>query len=100
VGRQEGITANQIRDLAQFESSSHFSELEKLVLCLAVAITRTPATVPEELFARLRSEFSERALVELSGAIAWENNRAPCNRVFAIKPAEYSKGQFCPLPEN
>jgi alkylhydroperoxidase family enzyme len=70
------------------------------VLGLAVAITHTPATVSEQLFARLRSEFSERALVELSGAIAWENNRSRFNRVFAIESAGYSKGQFCPLPEH
>ncbi len=63
-----------------------FSELEKLVLRLAVAITRTPATASQELFTRLRSELSELALV--SEAMAWENNRARFNRVFAIESAE------------
>ncbi|HXW17816.1 MAG TPA: hypothetical protein VEJ39_05915 [Candidatus Acidoferrales bacterium] len=87
-------------DLAQFERSAHFTEREKLVLRLTVALTRTPAEVPDELFATLRGEFSEPELVELTNAIAWENYRARFNRTFAIESENFSKGQFCPLPER
>jgi alkylhydroperoxidase family enzyme len=87
-------------DLAHFESSSHFNEREKLVLRLAVALTRTPADVPDELFAALRGDFSEAQLVELNAAIAWENYRARFNRTFAIEPEGFSKGQLCPMPET
>jgi alkylhydroperoxidase family enzyme len=44
-----------------------------MVLQLAMALTRTPSEVSDDLFAALRFEFSERELVELSSAIAWEN---------------------------
>jgi alkylhydroperoxidase family enzyme len=84
--------------LAQFEFSPHFSNREKLVLRLVTSLTSTPADVPDELFASLRIEFSERELVELSSAIAWENYRARFNRTFAIEAEGFSKGQFCPLP--
>lgn len=86
--------------MTQFESSPHFNKREKLVLRLVTSLTRTPADVPDELFAALRAEFSERELVELSSAIAWENYRARFNRAFAIEAEGFSKGHFCPLPER
>lgn len=100
MGRKAGVTEAQFRDLAGFESSPHFNNREKLVLRLVTALTRTPAEVPDELFVALRSEFSERELVELNAAIAWENYRARFNRTFAIESEGFSKGQFCPLPER
>jgi alkylhydroperoxidase family enzyme len=100
VGGKEGVTEEQLLDLAQFESSAHFNEREKLVLRLAVALTRTPADVSDELYAALRREFSEAQLVELNAAIAWENYRARFNRTFAIEAEGFSKGQFCPLRER
>jgi len=100
VGRKSGITEAQLRDVAVFEASEAFSGTEKLVLRLAAAMTRTPASVDDELFAALRREFSEVQLVELSTAIAWENYRARFNRVFGVQAEGFSKGAFCPLPER
>jgi len=70
------------------------------VLRLTVALSRTPADVPDDLFEALRKHFSERELVELNSAIAWENYRARFNRTFAIEAEGFSKGKFCPLPER
>jgi alkylhydroperoxidase family enzyme len=63
-------------------------------------MTRTPATITDELYASLRKHFSERELVELSATISWENYRARFNRTFAIAAENFSEGQFCPLPER
>jgi alkylhydroperoxidase family enzyme len=94
------VTEEQLYDLARFETSEHFDRREKVVLRLAVALTRTPADVSDELFEALTVEFSERELVELSATITWENYRARFNRTFAIQSDGYSKGKFCPLPER
>jgi len=80
--------------------SEHFNDAERLVLRLTVALTCTPAEVSDELFQALRKQFSESQLVELSSAISWENYRARFNRTFAIEPENFSKGQYCPLPER
>ena len=64
-----------------------------------VSLTKTPATVDDQLFAALRAEFTEPQLVELATAIAWENYRARFNRTFAILADGFSEGAFCPLPE-
>jgi alkylhydroperoxidase family enzyme len=87
-------------DMARFESSANFTETEKNVLRLTVALTRTPAEVSDELFAALRREFSERQIVELTAAVAWENYRARFNRAFGIQAEGFSHGKFCPLPER
>jgi alkylhydroperoxidase family enzyme len=51
----------------------------------------TPANVSDELYARLRAEFSEEQLLELSSQIAFENFRARLNRVFDVQSDELYK---------
>jgi len=100
VGRKAGIREQQLRDLPGFEDSAAFNPVERLVLQLAVAMSRTPATIGDELFATLRAQFSEGQLTELTMAIAWENHRARFNRVFGVAAEGFSEGAFCPLPEK
>lgn len=100
MSRKAGITEEQLHDLANFEESRAFSSAEKLVLQMAAGMTRTPAFVDDELFARLLREFSEPQLAELATAIAWENHRARFNRAFNIPAENFSQGAFCPLPET
>ncbi len=99
MGRKAGVNEDQLRTLADFEASPHFDETEKLVLRLTVELTRTPASVADELYTALRLQFSEAALVELNAAICWENYRARFNRTFEVEPEGFSQGQYCPLPE-
>ena len=94
------MTEEQIRDLPRYRESPAFSEEERMVLNLAVEMTRTPVEVPPDLLARLRRRFSEAQLVELAAATAWENYRARFNRVFGVRPAGFSEGAFCALPEH
>ncbi len=61
-----------------------FDADQKLVLELADAVSATPAQVTDEMRERLRKRFSTPQLVELGGAIAWENYRARSNRVFGF----------------
>ena len=82
-----------------YKQSSVFSLLEKLVLDYAVAITKTPADVPDELFTKLRQHFNEAQLVELTATIAWENYRARFNRAFGIESQNFSEHAYCPMPE-
>ena len=100
MSRKTGITEKQLSELSRFENSAEFDNDEKLVLRLAVAVTRTPSDVSDDLFAALRRRFSERELVGLNAAISWENYRARFNRTFAVDPEDFSKGAFCPLPEH
>lgn len=94
------MTEEQIQDLPRYRESPAFSDEERMVLDLAVEMTRTPVEVPPDLLERLNRRFSEAQLVELASAIAWENYRARFNRVFGVRPAGFSEGAFCALPER
>jgi len=98
VGRKHGVTDQQVFDLATFETSSAFSDVEKLVLRYAVGMSRTPVEVSDELFNDLRTHFDEKQMVELTAAIAWENYRARFNHAFGIEAEGFSEGAACALP--
>lgn len=87
-------------DLAAWERSERFTDVERAVLRLAEAMTAAPATVSAELFAELREHFDDGQVVELASSLAWENYRARFNRVFEVEAEGYSEGAFCPLPER
>lgn len=90
----------KLRELSDFETGPAFSELERLVLRYADALTSVPADVPDELFDGLRRYFDEGQMVELTSAIAWENYRARFNRAFEIPSDGFSDGAFCVLPDR
>jgi len=60
-------------------------------------MTQTPVTVSDALFARLRERFSDRELVELTSAIAWENYRARFDHAFGIEAENFTEGAVCAL---
>jgi len=65
------------------------------VLEYADAMTQTPVEVSDALFARLRGRFSDRQLVELTSAIAWENYRARFDHAFGIEAENFAEGAVC-----
>lgn len=100
MGRKQGITEDQLLDLNHYATSPHFSEREKVALELVDAITREPADLSDDLFARLNKQYSYPELVELAAAAAFENYRARFNRVFNIGSAEFTEGAGCALPAH
>ena len=98
MGRKQGVTEQQLLDLAAFETSAAFTEVEKLVLRYAVAMTQTPVEVSDDLFAELQREFTPKQLVELTSAIAWENYRARFDHAFGIEAEGFSEGAVCAVP--
>jgi alkylhydroperoxidase family enzyme len=58
---------------------------------LADAMVSAPANISDDLFARLREQFTEEQLIELSAHIAFENFRARWNRVFDVGSDELYK---------
>lgn len=95
-----GITAQQLRELPEYETSKAFGDAERAALDLAVAMARTPTDIPGELTARLRKHLDEGQLVELAATIAWEHYQARFNRVFGVHSSGFSEGAFCALPET
>ena len=95
MGRDVGITDEQLADLAAFETSPHFDRREKAVLRYAEGMTRTPADVSDAVFDEIQALFSTEQIVELTTAIALENFRARFNCALKIE----SDG-LCMLPPD
>ena len=87
VGRKAGLDAKKL-SAVQGEDFAGFSERERLAVELADQMVATPANISDEFYGRLREEFSEEQLLELSSQIAFENFRARLNRVFDVKSDE------------
>jgi 4-carboxymuconolactone decarboxylase len=93
-----GLTEQQLLALSEFEGSPAFTDLEKLVLQYARAITQTPVEVSDDLFENLSRHLSPKQMVELTSAIAWENYRARFDHAFGIESEGFSAGAVCPVP--
>lgn len=97
---RHGVSEAKLRALPSYRDSDELTDVERLVLDLAVGMTRTPVDVPDELFARLRERFDEAQLVELCSEIAVENYRARFNWSFGIGSQGFvGEGAYCLRPE-
>jgi alkylhydroperoxidase family enzyme len=84
VGSALGIPVEKIEALAEYATSPHYSEAERVALEYADAITITDRDVSDELFAKVRQFYDDDELVELTAAIAWENASSKFNRAFRV----------------
>ena len=83
VGRKAGLTPEKIK-AATHGDFTVLNDTERLVIELADAMVTAPANVSDDLYARLRQQFSEEQLMELGAQIAFENYRARWNRIFDV----------------
>lgn len=97
-----GITEQQLRDLPRYEESTAYTDLEKLVIGYAEAMTRTPAVGDDlaDLRRRLAEHLSETQIVELAMTVAWENQRARLNQSLGVRPTGMADGLACAVPER
>jgi len=84
VSRRAGLSDAKLLAVLS-DNRTPFNDTERLVIELADAMTDTPATVSDDLYARLRKQFSEEQLMQLGAQIAFENYRARWNRIFDME---------------
>jgi alkylhydroperoxidase family enzyme len=82
---QSGVTEDKIRAVEQAATSPLFDETERAALAYAEAMTITGQRVGDDLFARLRTRFSEAQVVELTAAVALENFRSKFNVALGVE---------------
>jgi 4-carboxymuconolactone decarboxylase len=98
IARQWGISDAELLALPHYRTSPLFSELDKLVLDYAVAMSRTPAAATDALVAELRRRLDDRQIVELTHFIALENMRGRFNSALGIGQTGFSAGMVCAVP--
>jgi alkylhydroperoxidase family enzyme len=84
VGRKAGLSDAKLLAVLS-DQRTLFNDTERLAIELADAMTDTPANVSDDLYARLRKQFSEEQLMQLGAQIAFENYRARWNRIFDVE---------------
>jgi alkylhydroperoxidase family enzyme len=96
VGRKAGLTDEKLLAV-RGNDFTLFNGIERLVIELADAMVATPSNIDDDLYARLRNQFSEEQLLQLSAQIAFENYRARLNRVFDVESDELYKPEKADL---
>jgi AhpD family alkylhydroperoxidase len=100
IARRSGVSDEQLLALPRFRESGAFDAQEKLVLEYAVAMSRTPVEVSDELFALLREQFDDAQIVELTSLIALENMRGRFNLALGFGSSGLTEGMVCAAPEG
>jgi alkylhydroperoxidase family enzyme len=95
----QGITDEQLRSLPDYEHSPLFTEEERAVLRYADAMTRTPVWMPDNVFEALKALYTDRQILEITAAIAWENFGARVNHALDLE-AEGVAGRVCLVPQE
>ncbi|WP_328409485.1 carboxymuconolactone decarboxylase family protein [Nocardia sp. NBC_00403] len=100
VARSSGLTEQQLTDLPRYRTSDAYSDLERLVISFAEAMTATPATELDDLRTALLAQLTKAQVTELATTIAWENERARLNQGLGVRPTGMADGMACALPER
>jgi AhpD family alkylhydroperoxidase len=99
IARGWGLTDEELLAMADYRNAECFSDLDKLILEYATAMSRTPVEVSDELFDALRAHFDNAQLVGLTHIINLGNMRARFNIALGIGSSGFSEGRVCALPD-
>jgi AhpD family alkylhydroperoxidase len=99
IARGWGLTNEELLALSDYQNATCFSDLDKLILEYATAITRTPVEVSDQLFDGLRAHFDNAQLVGLTHIITLGNLRGRFNLALGIGASGFSDGRVCALPD-
>jgi AhpD family alkylhydroperoxidase len=95
IARGWGITDEELLAFTDYRSAACFSDVDKLVLEYATALSRTPVEVSDELFDALRVHFDTAQLVGLTHVVTLGNLRARFNIALGIGSSGFSEGRMC-----
>lgn len=86
TGLRRGTSMQKLAKLDHFEECDLFSEREKAALAYAESVTFSDCHPTAEHFARLRRHFSDDAIIELTGLIAFQNLSSKFNAALGVEP--------------
>lgn len=93
--RHEGETEQRLYLLDAWRESPFYSDRERAALEWAEAVTKiTDGHLPDEIYERVKKQFSEEELVDLTLAVTTVNSWNRFNIAFRTTPGTYQPGQF------
>ncbi len=93
--QKRGTPMEKIEALENWRHSDRFDERERAALDYAEAVTRSDIQVEDAQIERLRQHFSDDAIVELTGLIAFQNMSSKFNAALDVPPQG-----FCRMPDR
>jgi alkylhydroperoxidase family enzyme len=96
--RLDGLDIDQLKHIADFETSEAFTDEERDMIRFADAMSGTPMTVTDEQVAALVERYGHAGVVELADQIALENHRSRFNHALDITDQGFSSGNTCRVP--
>ncbi len=99
ICRNSGLSDEELLALPNYRTSELFTDREKVALDYASAVMRTPVEVTDELFARMKSHFTDKQMVEITAHLTLVNLDR-FNAAFGIGSAGFSDGMVCLVPDR
>jgi uncharacterized peroxidase-related enzyme len=88
---KRGVSAEKATALQTWWQSALFDQREKVVLDYAEAMTRSDRRVEDDMVERLRSHFTDDAIVDLTALIAFQNMSSKFNSALAVPAQGFCK---------
>jgi AhpD family alkylhydroperoxidase len=98
MARLDGLDLDQLKEIGDYATSSHYSEDERAAIAYADAMSATPPEATDEQVADLERRFGRDGVVELTYQIALENLRSRMNSALGITEQGFSSGEACRVP--
>ena len=98
--RNEGLDIVRLTEIDDYATSEKFTEIERLVIAYADAVTNEPMTVTQEQVAELDHRLGHKGMVELTHMIALENQRTRFNHALGITAQGFTSGEACKVPTS
>jgi alkylhydroperoxidase family enzyme len=100
MAHNEGLDEAKASQVPRWRESDVFTPLERDVMEMAEAMTATPPTVTDELFARLLAQLGAAGMVELTTVIGFANMTTRGNTAMGIESQGFSKACTVPLAQR
>ncbi len=81
---ERAVAPDKLLALAEYESSALYTERERAALAYAEAATDPAKRVDDACFARLRANFDEQAILDLTALVAFQNLSSKFNAALAL----------------
>lgn len=90
---QRGVPEDKVLALEDWRRSNRFDPRERVALEYTEAVTLSDRSVGDALMTRLKAQFEDDAVIELTALIAFQNLSSKFNAALAVPPQG-----FCSLP--
>lgn len=93
--QKRGVSQEKVAAVSNHQEASVFSDRERAALDYAEVMTKSDLRVDDVLFNRVKAQFSEEEIVELTAFIAFQNMSSKFNSALDVPPQG-----FCQLPQT